>query len=141
MIGTIIARNNLKKGFQALGDHKLDEFMSAWRDEAVFVYPGDIHVSDTFEGREAVEKWFQNFLTQFPKIKFDILEICFENLLDFTGNNVAAVHWELEVRNIDGLEGQNSGVTVVTIEGGKALRVKDIIFGQGLKWKRNWGAA
>jgi len=44
------------------------------------------------------------------------------------------------VTNRDGREGQNSGVTIITIEGGKAVRVKDFIFDQGQNFKLNWGA-
>ena len=141
MIGTIIAKNNLIRSFQALNNHDLDGFMSAWRDDGVFIYPGELSVSGTFEGRDAVEKWFRNFFDHYPKLYFDVHDICFKNIFDFTGNNVAAIHWNLEVTNRDGREGQNSGVTVITIEGGKAVRVKDYIFDQGQNFKLNWGAA
>jgi len=141
MIGTIVAKKNLMRSFQAMNNHDIDEFMSGWRDDGVFIYPGELSVSGTFEGRDAVEKWFRNFFDHYPKIKFDVQDICLKNIFDLTGNNVAAVHWNIELTNRDGREGQNSGVTVITIEGGKAVRAKDFFFDQGQNFKLNWGAA
>ena len=141
MIGTIVAKKNLVRSFQAMNNHDIDEFMSGWRDDGVFIYPGEIPVSGTFEGRDAVEKWFQNFFDHYTKIKFDVQDICLKNIFDLTGNNVAAVHWNIELTNRDGREGQNSGVTVITIEGGKVVRVKDFMFDLGQNFKLNWGAS
>jgi ketosteroid isomerase-like protein len=64
-----------------------------------------------------------------------------KNIFDLTGNNVAAVHWNIELTNREGREGQNSGVTVITIEGGKVVHVKDFMFDLGQNFKLNWGAA
>jgi ketosteroid isomerase-like protein len=56
------------------------------------------------------------------------------------GNNVGAVHWDLKLTNRAGRAGTNSGVTVVTIERGKVVHVKDFIFDLGDNFRRNWGA-
>lgn len=45
--------------FAALDRHDLPQFMSAWRDDGVFIYPGEIPESGTFTGRSAVEGWFR----------------------------------------------------------------------------------
>jgi len=115
--------------------------MSAWQDDGVFIYPGEITASGTFQGKSAVESWFRNFFDQFPKIQFDIQDICVRNICAFTGNNVVAVHWNIQLTNRDGREGQNSGVTVISIKGGKVFLVKDFIFDLGENFKLNWSAA
>jgi ketosteroid isomerase-like protein len=79
MIGALVARKALAGAFDALNRHELAEFMSAWRDDGVFVYPGDIPESGTFQGRNAVEGWFSRFFEQFPTIQFDIQDICVRN--------------------------------------------------------------
>ena len=140
MIGALMAKKALAGAFNALDRHELAEFMSAWRDDGVFVYPGDIPASGRFEGKNAVEGGFRRFLEQFPTIHFEIRDICIRNLFDLVGTNVVAVHWDIRLVNREGREGQNSGVTVVTIRRGKVSFVKDFIFDLGDNFRRNWSA-
>ena len=51
-----------------------------------------------------------------------------------------AVHWNIQLTNREGRVGQNSGVTVVSIERGKVFLVKDYIFDLGEDFRRNWSA-
>ena len=121
--------------------HDLPTFMSAWRDDGVFIYPGEIWASGTFEGKAAVEGWFRKFFNQFPKIHFDIQNICVKNIFAMSGTNVVAVHWNINLTNREGRVGQNSGVTVISIKGGKVSHIKDFIFDLGTNFKLNWSAA
>lgn len=114
--------------------------MSAWRDDGVFVYPGEMRESGTFEGKSAVEGWFRHFFEQFPRIRFDIQDLSVRNIFDLSGTNVVAVHWTIQLTNRDGRVGENSGVTVVNISRGKVFLVKDFIFDLGGNFKRNWNA-
>ena len=141
MIGALVARKAMASAFDALNRHDLAKFMSAWRDDGVFVYPGDIPESGTFKGRNAVEGWFRRFFEQFPTIQFDVRDVCVRNLFDLLGTNVTAVHWDIRLVNREGREGQNSGVTVISIERGKVVFVKDFIFDLGDNFRRNWSAA
>jgi ketosteroid isomerase-like protein len=141
MIGALMARKALAHAFDALNRHDLPGFMSAWRDDGVFVYPGEIPESGRFEGRSAVEGWFRRFFEQFPEIRFVLREICVRNIFDLVGTNVVAVHWDIELTNREGRVGRNSGVTVVSIERGKVFLAKDFIFDLGDAFRRNWSAA
>lgn len=141
MIGALVARRSLAKAFDALNHHDLPKFMSAWRDDGTFIYPGDIPESGAFKGKNAVEGWFRHFFEQFPKIQFNIQDVCVRNLCDVSGTNVVAVHWDIHLTNREGREGQNSGVTVVRIEHGQAYLVKDYIFDLGENFRRIWSAA
>jgi ketosteroid isomerase-like protein len=138
MIGAIVAKKAIAGAFEDLDRHDLAKFMSAWREDGVFIYPGEIPQSGTFKGKNAVETWFRNFLEQFPKIHFDIQDICVKNIFAFTGTNVVAVHWNIYLTNRNGRVGQNSGVTVITVEGGKVTRAKDYIFDLGENFRLNW---
>ena len=140
MIGTLVARKALAGAFEALNRHDLAKFMAAWREDGVFVYPGEIPESGTFRGREAVEGWVRRFFEQFPTIAFNVRDICVRNLLDFVGTNVVAVHWNLSLVNREGRQGQNSGITLITLEHGKVTFVEDFIFDQGTNFRNNWSA-
>lgn len=138
MIGALVAKKALADTFDALNRHDLPKFMAAWRDDGVFIYPGEIPESGIFEGKSAVEGWFRRFFDQFPTIQFDVQDICVRNIFDLAGNNVVVVHWNIQLTNREGRVGQNSGVTVVSIKRGKVFLVKDFIFDLGVNFRRNW---
>jgi ketosteroid isomerase-like protein len=140
MIGALVAKKALAGAFDALNRHDLPKFMSAWRDDGVFIYPGEIPESGTFRGKSAVEGWFRRFFEQYPTIQFDVQDVCVRNVFDLVGNNVVAVHWNLQLVNREKRAGQNSGVTVVSIQHGKAVLARDFIFDLGDNFRRNWSA-
>jgi ketosteroid isomerase-like protein len=139
MIGALIARKAIAGAFDAMNQHDLPQFMSGWHEEGVFIYPGEMPVSGIFKGKDAVEKWFKNFFDKFPEIHFDVKDICVRNIFSFTGNNVVAVHWNIQLKNRNGRVGQNSGVSVITIKSGKVSQVKDFISDLGANFKLIWG--
>ena len=139
MIGAFIAKMKVRSAFEALNQRDFPAFTAAWRDDCVFIYPGNIEVSGKYQGKAAIEKWFTNFLDQFPKINFIVKNICVDNVLDFVGTNIVAAHWDVELTNRDGKKLQNSGVTVIEIKFGKALYVKDFLFNTGATWRSGWG--
>jgi ketosteroid isomerase-like protein len=139
MIGAIIAKRAIASAFEALNRHDLEKFMSAWRDDGVFIYPGEIPESGTFSGKSSVEGWFRRFLEQFPEIRFEIEDICVKNIFACGGTNVVAVHWNIHLLNRSGRRGTNSGVTVISVKSGKVVLVKDYIFDLGENFRLNWG--
>jgi len=141
MIGAVLAKNALAGAFDALNKHDLSRFMSKWREDGVFSYPGDIPQSGIFKGKGAVEGWFIKFFEQFPEIRFEIQDICVRNIFDLLGNNVAAVRWNIHLTNREGHRGENSGVTFIGINRGKVIWAKDFIFDLGSNFRLNWSAA
>jgi ketosteroid isomerase-like protein len=139
MIGAIIAKMKTRSAFEALNQRDFPKFSAAWRDDCVFIYPGDVKMSGKHEGKAAIEKWFKKFLEQFPQIHFSLKNVCVDNILDFVGTNTVAVHWDLKMTNRDGAKIKNSGVTVITIKFGKALYVKDFFFDSNETVKNAWG--
>jgi ketosteroid isomerase-like protein len=141
MIGAVIARKSVDDAFRALSNHNLEGFMSAWRDDGVLMYPGETWASGTFTGKPAVEEWCRKFFAQYPKIQFDVQQICVKNIFAFTGTNVIAVHWNIYLTNRTGRVGQNSGVSVISLKSGKVIQVKDFVFDLGENFRLNWGRA
>ena len=140
MIGAIIARMAADKAFRALSNHDLAGFMSAWRDDGVLIYPGEMWASGTFTGKPAVEEWCRKFFEQYPKIQFGVQQICVKNIFAMSGTNVIAVHWNIYLTNRNGRISQNSGVSVISLKGGKVIQVKDFVFDLGENFRLNWSA-
>ena len=141
MIGALIVKRTLTHTFESLNRRDMAQFLAVWSADGEFIYPGDIPVSGHFKGKDRVESWFQGFLDQFPEIHFTVRDVCVRNIYDLVGNNVAAVHWDVQLKNKAGYEGQNRGITLVTIRGGKAVCVEDFLFDLGDIFHRLWGAA
>lgn len=141
MIGTWMAKRAIADAFEAMNQQDVDRFLANWRDDAVFVFPGDIPESGTFEGKPAIEDWFRRYFERFPEIRYDVTDICARDCFDLAGNNVLAAHWTVRHTNREGRTGTNSGVTVVTAQGGKVARVQDFYFDTGAEFRRDWGAA
>lgn len=138
MIGALIVKKKLTDAFECLNRHDLAQFLSSWREDGEFIYPGDIPASGHNVGKQAVESWFQGFLDRFPRIHFTVRQVCVHNIFDLVGNNVAAVHWDVQLKNKSGRESQNQGITLVTIRGGKAVSAVDFLFDLGDNFHRIW---
>lgn len=138
MIGAIVAKSQTAKAFQAMNHHNLPMLMSFFSDDAVFLYPGEVWASGTATGKVAVEEWFRNFFAQYPRIQFEIQQICVHNIFAFGGTNVLAVHWNLQLTNRLGRVGQNSGVNIITLKAGKIVHDKTFIFDMSENYKLNW---
>ena len=138
MIGALIAKYKINHAFDALNRRDFEAFLSDWRDDCTFVYPGDLPVSGKFEGKDAIAKWFKNFLDQFPQLTFTVKNLCIDNVFDFVGTNTVAAHWDIDYTNKDGKKIQNSGVSIIKIKFGKAELVTDYYFDTGDKFRTAW---
>ncbi|MGZ4913214.1 MAG: nuclear transport factor 2 family protein [Halobacteriota archaeon] len=140
MIGAFLVKKGIADAYKALNQHDMSRWLSHLSDDVTLMYPGEVPQSGTYKGKSAVEGFMRNFFDQFPRIQFDIQNICVQNIFDFTGTNVAVAHWNLQMTNRDGVEGTNSGVIVLDLKGGKAFRIKEFIFDIGENFKHDWGA-
>jgi ketosteroid isomerase-like protein len=125
MIGALIAKKIGPKGFEALNQGNLAEFMESWADDSIFIYPGNVKVSGTFKGKKEIEKWFKHMIEQYPERAFSIQNVYVRNICAFGATNSLAVEWQIELKNREGKEYKNFGVTVIDIKKGKAVSVRD----------------
>ena len=140
MIGALIVKKSILKGYDSLNKRDLKGFMSSWHKDSVFIYPGDIYVSGTFEGKVEVKQWFKRFMDQFAEIKFEVHNVCIENPFDLIGNNVATAAWNVTLKKHDGTTVRNTGVTQLMIKAGKTMKVQDFLFNLGENFHKAWDA-
>jgi hypothetical protein len=141
MIGAILAKRGVIEAYDAMNRRDLPTIMADWEDDAVFTYPGDVIASGTFEGRGIIEAWFRRYFEQFPEVRFDVHDVCVRDIFDIVGNNVIIGHWNVQVANRGGQTGGWSGVSIFTLQRGKVLALKDIIFDVGDEFRRCWSTA
>lgn len=130
MIGSLIARHQVKRAFSHLNQKNLNGFLSAWNEQAVFQYPGQLSVSGSFAGRPAIEGWFAGFFEQFTRIHFQVRHVCVENLFDVAGNNNVIAYWDVQLTNRDGIDVENTGTNLIKIRQRKVVEVQDFFFYQ-----------
>ena len=140
MTGARAAKKTITDLYYAINSRELARFMAACDDNGVFIYPGEVPSSGTFQGKGAVEEWFRKFFDQFTKIQFEIQDVCVRSVLGLSGSNVVAVHWNLQLTNREGRVGQHNGVTVVKIKDVKVVQMKDFIFDLGRNFRLHWNA-
>jgi len=138
MIGALMVKKMMHKGYELLSQGNLSEFLKDWADDSVFVYPGNAKVSGTFKGKTEIEKWFKHMIEQYPERKFTVQNVYVRNICAFGATNGTAVEWEIDLKNKKGKEYKNFGVTVIEIKKGKAVAVRDYFrFTEYLK--EGWG--
>ena len=140
MIGAIIAKKKARSGFDSLSRHDLDKFLADWADDAMFICPGNLSVSGEINGKEAIREWFMKYIDQFPISSFNLKNVFVENIFALGGTNTIAVEWDVKLNNRDGEEFDNSGVTIISLKGGKAVLVRDYISDLEVT-RKAWGAA
>jgi len=138
MIGAIIAKRKVSAGFDSINRRDVSAFLTDWREDAAFIYPGNMSVSGKIEGKEAIEKWFRRFLEQFPKVNITVKNAYVKNLFALGATNDVAVEWDISLTNREGKDFQNSGITTISIRNGKAVLARDYYFDVDLQ-KESWG--
>jgi ketosteroid isomerase-like protein len=140
MIGAFLVMQRVPAGIEALNRKDLDAFLKDWAEDAILEYPGKIPgVGGIYEGKAAIQRFYQRDFEQFPELKITLTDIAVTNIFDFLGNNVVFTKWEADVTNRDGYRLQNSGITVMKIKRGKAVHVKQYIFDTGEEFSKAWG--
>jgi ketosteroid isomerase-like protein len=130
MLGAILAKREVHKGFDALDRHDLETLMGMFHDDGVFEFPSDTIMGGRFEGKEAIRSWFERWYERIPKSQFTLRHISVENIFALGATNVAHAEWEVAETDHDGNTFHMTGVTAFEVVGGKARYVKDYIFDQ-----------
>ena len=140
MIGALLAKRRVPAGVDAINRKDLDAYLKNWSEDAVLEYPSEIPgVGGIYEGIAAIREFYQRDFDQFPHMKITLTDIGVANIFDMLGNNTIFTNWDADVTNRDGYRFQNSGTTVMTINSGKAVHVKQYIFDTGEKFRKAWG--
>ena len=126
MIGSLIAKMKSSKNLDALNRHDSSTIVNGCSEDVVFVYPGDVKLSGTYKGKEALSTFFKQMFAQFPTVNYKLTDIAVSNPFDLFGNNVIFNRWDVEVVNREGVKMINSGVTVVKLRWTKAYHVEHI---------------
>jgi hypothetical protein len=142
MIGALFTKMAVRSAFDALNKGNVTGMMNHWKEDCSFYYPGKVKAGRLCTGKIEFEKWLREFFEQFPQRKYTLKQIGINDIFDLFGNNTVLVHFDLELTNKNGIKAVNSGVSVITIKGAKA--VKEVIYlkdTDSKEYKNSWGEA
>jgi ketosteroid isomerase-like protein len=132
MLGAILAKREVRKGFDAINRHDLETVLSMFTDDAAFVFPTGTVVGGRHEGPEARRAWFTQWFDRMPEIHFTLRHVTVDNIFAMGATNVVHAEWDLDEADQEGNTYHVTGVTAFQIEGGKAKLIKDYIFDQDI---------
>jgi ketosteroid isomerase-like protein len=142
MIGALLARQRIPAWFEAMNRHDLDALLKDYAEDATMDYPGDVEgVSGIITGKAAIRTWYQRYFDQFPIVHQTVKNIAVSHIFDLVGNNVIAVEWDAEVKNRDGLQVKNNGVSIIRSRRGKATHITVYMAVTGQKFREAWGVS
>jgi ketosteroid isomerase-like protein len=130
MLGAILAKREVRKGFDAINRHDLDTLMGMFDEGGVFEFPGDTVLAGRHDSPETIRAWFKRWFDRMPEIHFTLRHVSVENIFAMGATNVVHAEWDLDETDTDGNSYHVTGVTSFDIKGGKATLIKEYIFDQ-----------
>jgi uncharacterized protein (TIGR02246 family) len=115
MLGALIAKSRVRKGFATIKKGELDAFLTVFSDDAVVIYPS----KGTMNGKAAIREFYRHFLRTFPKIEVDVSDVCVENLFDLIGTNSISTHFKILTTNRKGIAFEQEGMQLIRTRRGK----------------------
>jgi ketosteroid isomerase-like protein len=130
VIGAVLAKREVRKGFDAINRHDLDTLVGMFADDSVWEFPAGTVLEGRHEGTDAVRDWFGYWFERMPEIHFTLNHVAVENIFAMGATNVVYVEWDLDETDTDGQKHHLTGVTAFDIVHGKVKFGKDYIFEQ-----------
>jgi len=132
MLGAVLAKREIAKGFAAISRHDLDTVVGMFHEDGVFEFPGHTVLGGRFQGKEEIRAWFRRWFDRMPEIRFTLRHVSVDRIFAFGATNAVHAEWDLDETDQEGRTYHLTGVTAFEVQGGKARRVKDYIFEQDL---------
>lgn len=115
MLGALIAKSAVRKGFAAVARRDLDAIVSVFAEDAVVIYP----TRGSIKGKDAIREFYRHFFQTFPKTGVAVYHVGVENIFDLFGTNVIFTRFEVSTTNRNGVTFQQEGMQLINIERGK----------------------
>lgn len=130
MLGAVIAQRLVARGFDAINQRELGTIMSSFADDAVLIVPSRTVMGGRFEGKAAIEAWYDRWMHRMNYVHFTVRNVGVCSLGALGPSNTVMVEWELDEVDTQGEAYRFTGVSVFDIARGKIARQQEYIFEQ-----------
>jgi ketosteroid isomerase-like protein len=144
MIGGLLAKQIVRRGYAALNLCDVDGVMALFADDAVLEFPGSSALAGRYEGSDAIRHFFVERCARVDRLHFTLTHVAVTETLTLGTSNTVLVEWVLAETMADGRAHHVSGVTSLHLHGGKVVRAREYVFEQEAleeAWGRHTTAA
>lgn len=120
MIGTLIARSTVRRGFDSVMRGDAEALRSVFHEDASLIYP----TRGTIKGRDAIVEFYREFLDVFPKVRAVVHVAAVEDLFDWIGTNSLATCFEVHTTNRQGVTFTQEGMQLIRLQRGKIIQMR-----------------
>ncbi len=130
MLGAVLAQRAAAQGFQAINRRDLETVLGAFADDAVLIVPSRTVMGGRFEGKPAIEAWYDRWLHRMNTVRFTVNNVGVCSLGAMGRSNTVMVEWELDEVDTQGQAFHFTGVSVFDVVRGEITRQHEYIFEQ-----------
>tara|TARA_A100001015_G_C14789588_1_gene632476 strand:+ start:320 stop:769 length:450 start_codon:yes stop_codon:yes gene_type:complete len=116
-----IVKSIIKRNFDALTDGNFDVLLQTVADDVDHTFLGHSAIGGQRKSKEKLRLWFERLFRLFPNLSFTVQNII---VTGFPWHTRIAAEWEAEVTPKSGTPYTNTGVHMITLKWGKAVKIK-----------------
>ena len=120
MIGTLIAKNAVRRGFDSVMRGDVEALRSIFHKDASLIYPTRGEIT----GREAILEFYRQFLDVFPRVRAVLHVAAVEKLFDWVGTNALVTCFEVHTTNRQGVTFTQEGMQLIRLQRGKIMQMR-----------------
>jgi ketosteroid isomerase-like protein len=138
MIGGLLVKQLVRRGFAALNLCDVDGVMALFADDAILEFPGSSTLAGRYEGAEAIRHFFVERCARVERLHYTLTHVAVTETLTLGTSNTVLVEWVLVETMADGQAHHVSGVTSLHLHDGKVVRAREYVHEQDVL-EQAWG--
>jgi ketosteroid isomerase-like protein len=131
MIGAMLAKWEVRRGFDMMSRKDLATLMRGYTNDAVFEFPGWTPISGRHEGKPAIEAFFRTVFDRMASMRFTVKRVAALHRFALNLTNTLLIEWAADETSYDGITIHVEGVTICRIHHGRTVATRDYIFDTG----------
>jgi ketosteroid isomerase-like protein len=140
MIGGLLVKQLVRRGFAALNRCDVDGMMGLFADDAVLEFPGRSALAGRYEGAEAIRHFLVERCARVERLHYTLTHVAVTETLTLGTTNTVLVEWVLVETMPGGQAHHVSGVTSLHLHSGKVVRAREYVFEQDVL-EAAWGTS
>ena len=116
-----IVKSIINKNFEALSHGNYDVLLETVANDVEHTFLGDSAIGGYRQSKEKLRLWFERVYRLFPNLSFTVNNII---VTGFPWRTLIAAEWTADVTPKAGIPYINTGVHIITLKWGKAIKIQ-----------------
>ena len=118
----------VQRTFDAIHRKDVAAVMRGWAEDGVLEFPGPSALGGRYEGRPAIEAFFQRWFERMETIQITVKHVGFANPVKLTYGSTMYVEFETDQRTTDGISFKTDVTGVYRFRHGKLVLYREFLF-------------